>query len=74
MNFQERLITMCSNVCAPSPGDMVLFAFSLARLNNNLKSEQVIHIKIHILNALHTFQSLWAHEKEECFTGKSTQD
>lgn len=32
------------------------------------------HIKIHILNALHTFQSLWAHKKEEYFTGKSTQD
>lgn len=65
---------MCSNVYSPSPEDMVLFAFSLARLNNNLKSEQVIHIKIHILNILHTFQSLWAHETEECFIGKLTQD
>lgn len=74
MNLQERLITMCSNDYSPSPGDMVLFAFSLARLNNNLKSEQVIHIKIHIPNTLYTFQSPWAHKKEECFTGKSTQN
>lgn len=58
MNLQEKLITMCSTVCSPSPGDMVLFAFSLARLSNNLKSEQVIHIKIHILHTLHIFQSL----------------
>lgn len=69
MNLQERLMTMCTNVYSPSPGDMALFAFSLARLNNNLKSEQVIHIKIHILNTLHTFQSLWGHKKKECFTG-----
>jgi len=64
---------MCSNVCSSSPGDMVLFAFSLARLNNNLKSEQVIHIKILILNTLHTFKVSGPVRKRNALLGRQVK-